>query len=74
MLSVLERAPPNFRVALTAVLERLLCGDESDDDGVLTELGGERALVRSRGTTRAPAHAASRLPRSRTPRASRLRP
>ena len=32
VLACLESAPPNFRQALTAVLERLLCGDEAEDE------------------------------------------
>jgi hypothetical protein len=52
VLAILERAPPNFRQALTSVLERLLCGDESDDmEEGFTVLSGETAMVRSRGTS-----------------------
>ena len=53
VLSILERAPSNFRQALTDTLERLLCGDDREKttsgEGI-SVLGGSTAMVHSLGT------------------------
>lgn len=53
VLSILERAPPNFRQALTDILERLLCGDDREkttSGEEISVLGGATAMVHSLGT------------------------
>ena len=43
VLDILERSPPAFRAALTAVLERLLCSEDDDQEPGVTMLGAAAA-------------------------------